>query len=99
MFISRPLSACNTLKGSTEEEGLVLCPWEGVELRVWSPKWLQKVLRWLRLVFKRNWDGSSSWDCKCWKKIVNWPRETMGCLNLFLNKFWVYAAMGQSLTK
>jgi len=70
--------------------GWCLCPRECTGLKIWSPKSLRKVLSRLRLGSPREIGMVPPVRIVSIEKwTVNWPRETLGCLNLFLNKFWV----------
>ena len=85
-------------KGSTEE--LVLVPLGRCWLRIWIPKWLRKVLRWLKLRSSRGIGMIPPARIVCvgeW--IIDWPRETLACLHLFLNKFWVLCSHGTITNK
>jgi len=101
VFVSKPLSACNTL---LPKEGF---DWGGGT----GACALGKVLGYRALNDCEKFWGGWDWglqDKLRWflqpelyirKRIVNWSREILGCLNLFLNKFWALCSHGTIINK
>ena len=105
VFISKPLRAYNTVfkRWVRLRRSWCMYPWIGIRLSlvlIWNPKWSWKILMWLRFGSLREIEMvPPARIVTVGKWIVDWAREILGCLNLFLNKFWVLFSHGANINR